>query len=191
MPLIKHKGVDMDDKNLNNVDQIRDLIFGSQIKDFEDKFAQLNSMLETAEKKIDKSIYDTNLKLQIQTERSIEALEKKIDNISTLAHRERVKLKELISATDESLQEQFANQKDEFATKIRIIKNSVEDDNRKMQENLQVIKNDIENSLKSGLSTLNEDKLSRDIMSQFLIDMAIKVQGTNEEFTLIKDEKTK
>jgi len=181
----------MEDKNVNNVDQIRDLIFGSQIKDFEDKFTQLNSMLETAEKRIDKAIYDTNLKLQTQTERSIEALEKKIDNISTLGHRERIKLKELISATDESLQEQFSNQKDEFSTKLKIIKNSVEDDNRKMQENLQIMKKEIENSLKSGLSTLNEDKLSRDVMSQFLIDMAIKVQDTNDKPILDKDEEDK
>lgn len=169
----------MSDKNVNNVDQIRDLIFGSQIKEFEEKFSKLEGTLRSVEEKISKAFQESHSKLQKETERALEALEKKIDNLAGTTQRERTKLKELIDTTDESLQLQLENQKDEFATKLKIMKENIADENAKMQERMQTMKSEIEDALQKGMASLGDEKLSRDSMAQMLLDVAMKIQGTD------------
>ncbi len=180
----------MSDKNANNVDQIRDLIFGNQIKDFEAQFNQLNDTLSIMETKMTKAFNESHAKLQKETERSLEVLEKKIDNLSTSTQRERTKLKELVDSTDENLHEQLANQKDEFATKLKIMKENVADDNKKMAENMASMQKEIQATLEKGLAGLSDDKLSRDSMAQMLLDVAMKIQGTDMNAMLAQGAKT-
>ena len=169
----------MSEKNANNVDQIRDLIFGNQIKDFEAKFSQLNHMLTAMEEKITKTLNESHTKLQKETERSLEVLEKKIDNLSSSTQRERIKLKELIDTTDENLHEQLKHQKDEFETKLRIMKENISDDTQKLSNTIETMRREIESTLDKGLDTLSDEKLSRDSMAQMLLDVAMKIQGTD------------
>jgi len=180
----------MSEKNANNVDQIRDLIFGNQIKDFEAQFNQLNDTLKVMEEKMRKAFNESHAKLQKETERSLEVLEKKIDNLSSSTQRERTKLKELIDNTDENLHEQLNNQKDEFTTKLKIMKENTADDNKKIAENMKTMQSEIQAMLEKGLSGLSDDKLSRDSMAQMLLDVAMKLQGTNVNEMLVQGTKT-
>ena len=180
----------MSDKNANNVDQIRDLIFGNQIKDFEAQFNQLNDTLKVMEEKMTKAFNASHTKLQKETERSLEVLEKKIDNLSNSTQRERTKLKELIDNTDENLHEQLTNQKDEFTTKLKIMKENVVDDNKKMAENMDAMQKEIQVTLEKSLAGLSDDKLSRDAMAQMFLDVAMKIQGTDVNAMLAQGAKT-
>jgi len=180
----------MSEKNANNVDQIRDLIFGSQIKDFEEKFEHLSASLKSAEEVIRRSFNETQKKLEKETERALGALEKKIDNLSSTTHKERTKLKELINTTDETLQDNLHNQKDEFDTKLSILKENIADENGKMTHNMKTIKEEIFNTLEAKIATLSDAKLSRDAMSQMLLDVAMKIQGTDVNTLLKQDEHT-
>lgn len=180
----------MSDKNVNNVDQIRDLIFGNQIKDFEAQFNKLNDTLKVLESKMTKAFNESHTKLQKETERALEVLEKKVDNLSTSTQKERTKLKELIDSTDENLHEQMINQKDEFASKLKILKENIADDSKKMVENMTTMQQEIQATLDKGLAGLSDDKLSRDSMAQMLLDVAMKIQGTDMTAMLAQGTKT-
>ena len=171
----------MADKNVNSVDKIRDLIFGSQIKDFESKFNQLNDTLNMLEDKMTKAFNESHAKLEKETKHSLDLLVKKVDDLSSSTQKERTKLKDLIDTTDKSLQEQLAHQKDKFVTKLKIIKENVEDDNKKIVDNMVAMKSEIQATLEKNLSSLSDDKLSRDAMAQMLLDVAKKIQGTKTE----------
>lgn len=180
----------MSDKNANNVDQIRELIFGSQIKDFEEKFAQLNASLKSSEETLKRTFDEAQKRLEKETERALDALDKKIDTLSAATQKERVKLKELIHTTDETLQDNLNNQKDEFNTKLSIMKENFSDQNNNVSETMTVMKEEIFNTLEAKLAALSDAKLSRDSMSQMLLDVAMKIQGTDMNSLLQEEEKT-
>ena len=180
----------MSESNANNVDQIRDLIFGSQIKDFEEKFNNFTLTLNSMEETMTRKFEESHVKLQKETERSLEALEKKIDNLSISTQKERTKLKELMNAADETLQDNMHNQKDEFVTKLNMLKENISDDNQKMTKNIETMKNDIHNTLEAKLATLSDTKLSRDSMAEMLLDVAMKIQGTDMGILLAGEQKT-
>ncbi len=179
----------MAEKNMNNVDQIRELIFGSQLKEFEEKFETLSKTLQSVEEKVLQTFRESHTKLQKETHRSLEALEQKIDNLAEATQKERNKLKDLIDTTDDALQAQLKSQKEEFLTKLKIMKENIEDDNQKMAENLSAMKKQIETALNEGLSSLGEEKLSRDAMAGMLLDVAMKIQGTDVNTLLTQEKK--
>ncbi len=177
----------MSDKNANNVDQIRELIFGSQIKEFEEKFHRLEEALASVEAKMERDFQEVDQKLQKETEHTFETLEKKIDNLSSISHKERSKLKEMIATNDETLQLQLETQRDEFGTKLKILKESVADETVKMQERMTRMQSEIEALLRKELGALGEEKLSKERMAQMLLDVAMKIQGTDMQ-ALIGEE---
>lgn len=180
----------MSEKNINNVEQIRDLIFGSQIKDFEARFNQINNNIQSIEKSINKVFNEAHLKLQRETDRSLEILEKKIENLSSSSLRERSKLKEIIDISDENFHEQLNNQKNEFDVKLKIIKENILDDNKKLSEDMSNMKLEIKDTLESALSALNEEKLSKNSMAQMLLDVAMKIQDTDINDMILKESKS-
>ena len=78
----------MSNATVNNVDQIRDIIFGSQIKDFEERFKSFENTISSMENTLKRSFNEAHTKLQRETERSLEALEKK-DRQSIIKHSKR------------------------------------------------------------------------------------------------------
>jgi len=180
----------MSEKNVNNVDQIRDLIFGSQIKDFEEKFNQLNKTLKTMEDTLNRKLNETFKKLQKETERSLEVIENRVDNLSLSTKKERHKLKELIDTTDETIQSQLNSQKSEFSLKLKVLKENTEDENKKVLEQVRMMKEEVETALQEGLNTLGNDKLSRESMAEMLFDVAMKIQGTDVNKVLTQGVKT-
>jgi DNA anti-recombination protein RmuC len=179
----------MAENNVNNVDQIRDLIFGSQIKEFEARFAQMEKSMAETERALLKQINDVSSKIQRETERALEVLEKKIDNLTISTQKERNKLRELIDTTDESLQSQLTAQKEEFATKLKVLKESMEDEQRKLADEMDAMKREIDAHMNEALAALGDDKLSRDVMAQMLLDVAMRIQGTDMSAVLSEGAK--
>jgi ElaB/YqjD/DUF883 family membrane-anchored ribosome-binding protein len=179
----------MSEKNSNNVDQIRELIFGSQLKEFDEKFVQLHRIVSTMEETLSTSIQTSYTKLHKEISRTLEALEEKMDNLTTTNQKERLKLKELIDATDESLQDQLNNQKNEWLAKLKITKENMDDENQKLNNDMQALKAEVQATVQTGLSALSDEKLSRDAMAQMLLDMAMQIQGSDMQ-TLLTAEQT-
>jgi len=161
-----------------------------EYNDAKEKFNQVNNALQILENKITKTFSESQIKLQKETERSLEALEKKIDNLSRTTHKERTKLKELIDSTDESLQDQLSNQKDEFTVKLKIMKENTSDEHKKIAESIEAMKIELTETLQTKLTTLSDDKLSRDTMAQMLLDVAMKIQGTDMSTLITEDKKS-
>lgn len=169
----------MAEENTNNVDQIRDLIFGNQIKDFEKQFNEHDNKLQMVEKKLLKEFTEVHAKLKKETERSLEVIEKKIDNLSHTSVKERLTLKELIDTIDKSIQDQLIVQKDEYSAKFEMIKMNASDENHKIIDDVNTFKTQIQTTLESSLLSLSEDKISRDSMAEMLLEIAMKIQNTD------------
>jgi hypothetical protein len=181
----------MSENKVNNVDQIRDLIFGSQIKEFDEKFNRMDANIKSMHEEIRQGFQKAHEKLQRETERAMEVLEKKIDNLSVTTQKERTKLKDLVDTLDEGLQEKIGLQKDEFDTKLKIMKENVSDEHQNITALIKSTRDDLDRMLKSELSTLSDNKLSRESMAQMLLEVAMKIQGTDMTAAVLdKDVKT-
>lgn len=173
-----------------NVEQIRDIIFGSQIKSFEQKLTQLNSSLKLVENKLTKMMYDSHLKLQKDSERSFGVLEEMIETLSQTVQKERLQTKELINTRDINLQAQVTSHNELLTRKFNIIKDTVSEEKRRSDEKLRLMRDEIQRSVEAELASLSQNKLSRASMSEMFLDVAMRLQDANVSDILDKGIKT-
>jgi len=173
-----------------NVEQIRDIIFGSQIKSFEQKLTQLDNSLKLVENKLTKMMYDSHVKLQKDTERSFGVLEEMIETLSQTVQKERLHTKELINTRDINLQAQVTSHNELLTRKFNIIKDNVSEEKRRSDEKLRMMKDEIQRTVEAELSSLSQNKLSRASMSEMFLDVAMRLQDAKVSDILDKGIKT-
>lgn len=176
--------------NAENVEQIRDIIFGSQIKDFEQKLTQFNTSLKVLENKLSKMIYDSHIKLQKDSEHSFALLEEMIETLSQTVQKERLQTKELINTRDINLQAQVTSHNELLTRKFNIIKDTVSEEKRLADEKLQMMRDEIQRSVEVELASLSQNKLSRASMSEMFLDVAMRLQDTKVSNILEQGIKT-
>ena len=174
----------MSNANVNNVDQIRELIFGQQIKEFESRFDELSNEMKALESRLSRRLDESFNKLSRENQRATEALDQKIDDLAEMTQKDRNKLKELIDTTDEALQTQVRNLKNELLNKLTITRENMEDESGKLREELERMRREIESVLNRELTNLDNDKISRNGLAEMLLDVAMKLQGSEAQ-TLI------
>lgn len=179
----------MSSKNANNVDQIRELIFGQQIKEFESRFAKLSAELQSVEEKLSARLDEGLSRFNRETQRALEALDQKIDNQAETARKDRAKLKELLDSTDEALQTQVRNVKNELLNKLKISRENLEDETGKLRSELEQLRRDLEEMLARRLDGMDEEKVSRGAMAEMFVEMAMHLQGSDIQ-TLIPEQES-
>ena len=165
--------------NVNNVDQIRELIFGPQMKEFEERFEALDTQIAEQEERLEKRFEELFQKLSRETQRSLEVLDQKVDDLAEVSRKDRGKLKELIDSTDENIQIQIRNLKNELNNKIKVSRENLEDEDRKLRKDLEVFRERLEGNLRKEIGSLDSDKVSRNAMAEMLLDVAMKLQGSD------------
>lgn len=176
--------------NAKNVEQIRDIIFGSQIKIFDNKLHHLNEKINKIESKFTQMLQDSHLKLKIETERSVTRLEEALHLLEDTIQQERLKEKEQIHRRDVSLQKQLKAQNELFLRKFQQTKESIEEDKRVQNENLYHLQSKMQGEIESVLSTLSQEKLSSASMSEMFLDIAMRLQGSSISEVLDKGIET-
>lgn len=81
--------------NIDSVDQIRDILFGEQIKIIEKRFLKLEESINTTIEKLADNVQKSNQKLQMNMDKSHENLN---NNIEDLSHQQSEDLKKLESS---------------------------------------------------------------------------------------------
>jgi DNA repair exonuclease SbcCD ATPase subunit len=163
----------------NNVDQIRELIFGPQMKELEGRFEALEEEIREQEQRLQKHFSELFDKLNRETQRSLEVLDQKIDDLAEASRKYRTKLKELIDVTDENLQTQIRNLKNEINNKLKVSRENLEDEDRKLRKDLESVKERLESTLRKEIGAIDHDKVSRNAMAEMLLDVAMKLQGSD------------
>ena len=171
----------MSDKhnNDNNIDQIRELIFGSQIHEFEERFKQIELRMGNLIGNLRNEMVKSHEGLKKKTKRSLTVLEEKIDNLAAATQNEQHHIKKMIHNVDQELRDKVAMQKDEFKTRLKMTRESIADEQEQIRESIRTTRNELHDILENRLNALADEKLARDQMAQMLLEVAMKIRGTN------------
>jgi hypothetical protein len=166
------------DEEVDNVDKIRDILFGQQIKDIDQRFEQLQN---TINKQLDT--------LRDESKAHFDSLEKQIKSEMNILSEQLVQEQNTRIAAFEQNSDQFKA----YATSIEKQFNEQQFENRKDHESLQkkqheqsqqlyevIDKNKKQHSesLSQASNTLNKAKIDKSVLSQLFSDLAIQISDT-------------
>ena len=172
-------------KRLGNVSQLRDLLLGDKIEEYEANFVQNSQRLDILESSLIKFQSGVNERLNKMQDSlskeinaAVDSLEKKIKYLSLTTHEENNKLKQEIEVKSHTAFQNIDALQNSLRSETSYIKDELFQTRNTLGEDLQNLKKQVLEKLESNLSELTENKVSRTDLAEVLFELCLKVKGS-------------
>lgn len=164
-----------------NIDKIRDILFGVQVRDFEQRFLKL-------EKHFDKEIEKTQTKTQKQISSLEESLKKEIGTLSEKLYVEQdsrsdaVKgVIEEIKLTSSNIGQEIADINEKSAKNNSELRKNIIEQSKSLTADIQKRQNEILRALEKESEELQDSKTDREALAKMFAEMGQKLLGETNE----------
>lgn len=165
-------------ERLGNIDQIRDIIVGPKLREYDSRIEQIESDISMLQQEMRDRFERVKSELSADLRVGIDALEKKLkclnlnfdeENAALNQQLERVnkKFSHSIEALDRALDHQTAS-----------IRQDLSSTKSNLEEDIQTLKSDIFSELEKRFSKLTQAKVSRDDMAEVLFELGMRMKET-------------
>lgn len=163
---------------ISNIDQIRDILFGSQLRDHNSRLEQIEANLSGFQQEIRDRTEEVKQVLTTELQASVEGLEKKLKSLALKDNEEKVDLRQQldllskrlssnVQRLDETVDEQTSSLRDDFLV-----------NREKLQEDILTLRNQIYEELERRVSALTDTKIAKEDMAEMLFELGLRLKGT-------------
>ncbi|MEH2306619.1 hypothetical protein [Nostoc sp.] len=165
-------------ERLGNIDQIRDIILGTQLREYENRFSKLESDISLLQQQMRSHIDQLKSNFSAELKTGFEALDKKLKSLNLTTQEETLDLRQQVDrlnkkfsssvqSLDETLDSQTTSIRDEiFQTKV------------KLQDDVTVLRDLILEEIDRRFSQLTDTKVSKDDMAETLFALGMRLKET-------------
>ena len=165
-------------ERLGNIDQIRDIIFGAHLREYNSRLDKAESDIAAMQQDVRDRLTDLKNTLTLELRAAVESIDKRLRNISASAQEEAADLRQQydrinrkftnsIETLDEAVESQRVALRDELAQ----TRDSLQNDNRELRSLVL-------EELDRHFSILRDDKLSKDDMAELLFELGMRLKGS-------------
>jgi hypothetical protein len=165
-------------ERLGNIDQIRDIIFGAHLREYNSRLDKAEADISSIQQDVRDRLNDLKLTLATELRTAVESIDKRLKTISTSAQEEAADLRQQfdrinrkftnsIETLDETVEAQRTALRDELAQ----TRDSLQNDNRELRSLVL-------EELDRHFSILREDKLSKDDLAELLFELGMRLKGS-------------
>ncbi|WP_457746819.1 hypothetical protein [Sulfurimonas sp.] len=174
----ENKTKDNDLSQLGNVDQIREILFGSQSRELNEKFDKLEASIKAIHDEMRKKIEQTQNDFNIRIDSELEALSRKMKNIVTQQQDEFSDVRDSALKQEKRLQNSMDIMEEELNAKREQLHKQQIENNAALRSEMDTLKDELLNTLNEKISDMSGIKLSRDDAAEILMEAAMAMKGT-------------
>ena len=171
---------------LGNIDQIRDLLFGDKIIEYEQRFAvqqQQIAKLQSEFSNFQLEMRDrlTQLQNSLSTEirSAVDSLEKKLQYLNLTTHEETSKLQQQLKVAEITNNHNLESLQNTVTNKTNFLQNELNKTQSQLEEDVQSLKKEVFEQLDNAFTSLKEGKVSRTDLAEVLFEICLKMKGTD------------
>ena len=183
------KGGDI--SQLGNVDQIREILFGSQSRELQEKFDKLEVSIKTIHEEMRKKMAQAQTDFNSKIESEVEAISRKIKNMTTQQQDEFADVRDGALKQEKRLQNALDIVEEELNAKREQLQKQHSENNTALRAQMDTLQDELLTVLDEKISTLGLNKLSRDDAADIMMEAAMAMKGTqiNQQLNMATDKK--
>ncbi|MEO1937650.1 MAG: hypothetical protein ABGW85_03350 [Sulfurimonas sp.] len=180
-----------DISQLGNVDQIREILFGSQSREMKEKFEKLEASIKALHDEMRKKIEQTQSEFNMRIESELETLSRKMKNIVTQQQNEFADVRDSALKQEKRLQNAMDIMEEELNAKREQLQKQQLETNMALRSEMDALKDEILDTLNAKMTDMNGVKLSRDDAAEILMEAAMAMKGTqiNQQLAMTQEKK--
>jgi hypothetical protein len=179
-----------DISQIGNVDQIREILFGSQTRELNQRFDMIEKEIHSLKDEVYAKIQQNHNDFNAYVEGEFEAISKKIKSISSQQQMEFNDIRDISTKQEKRLQSSIDIVEEELNTKREQLQKSQLENRDMLRLEMKTLKDELLKALGERTTQLQDEKLSRDDAADIMMEVAIKMKGTQlEQITQIDGKK--
>lgn len=163
---------------LGNVEQIREILLGEQLRSYEDRFNEMESEFNTLQREVRTRLDQMQTALSTDLKTLADSFEKKLKYLSLTTHEETTKLWQKIDQTNQKQASTLDMVNKTINNRTSTFRDELIQTRDQFQMETQTLKTKIFEELEKCFSNLRENKVSRADLAEVLFELCIKVKGT-------------
>ena len=163
---------------LGNIDQIRDIIFGSQLRDYNTRFDKLESDLVNFRQELIDRIQEVKSTNAIELRSAIDTMDKRIRALQLTGEEERNELRQIIDRTHRKSTSNFDKLGEDLEVTTGLLRDNLSESKAKLQDDIRNLRIYVQEELERRLSAIGNIKVSRDDMAEILFELGMRLKGT-------------
>ena len=163
---------------LGNVDQIRDIIFGAQLRDYDSRLAKVESGFTLLQQEMRDRIDQMKDSLSAELKTTVEALEKKLKLYHATSQEECFELRQQVDRLSRKFSTSIQTLDETLDTQTQTLRNELVQSKDKLQEDVSALRDLVLEELDRRFSDLKEAKVSREDLAETLFALGMRLKGT-------------
>lgn len=173
-------------ERLGNIDQIRDIIFGPQLREYNNRFDKLESDISLVQQEMRDRIDQVRTVLSTEIRSAVDGLEKKLKTLNLTSQEEINDVRQQIDRVNKKFSNSIEALDQTVDNQTSSIRDELSQARNKFQEDVRSLRAQVFDELERRFSMMREAKVSRDDMAEILFELGMRLKG-NEFVPQLKE----
>ncbi len=164
-------------ERLGNIDQIRDIIFGAQLREYTNRFDKIESDLSLLQQEMRDRVEQVKNILATELRSSIDSLDNRIKNLNVNVQDENAEIRQNIGRLNKKFSTNIEALNETVDHQASSIRQELSQTRDKLHEDVRTLRANIFEDLDRRFSMLRDVKVSRDDMAEILFEVGMRIKG--------------
>jgi len=179
------------DQTTDHIDQIRDIIFGTQKREYDARFDELEQRITSDVEELRRDIKSLGDKLSERLKDAVESIGKNLKNLSSAQETENQHIRELIAIAERTAAGSIENVSKSTIEALDALRLRLNESGNELEQEIREVRQELRNELSDRAAKLHDDKLSKEEWGTLLQEIGMRVRGLNMSDELEKATKSK
>ncbi|MBW4616419.1 MAG: DUF1664 domain-containing protein [Desmonostoc vinosum HA7617-LM4] len=165
-------------ERLGNIDQIRDIIFGAQLREYDNRFNKLETDIARTQQEMRSHVEQLKASFSSELKAAVESIEKKLKLLSLSTQEETADLSQQIDRVNRKFSSTVQSLDEELDKQTSSIRDEISQNKNQTQEDITALRDLILEELDRRFSELTEAKVSKNDIAETLFALGMRLKGT-------------
>ncbi|MEQ9354457.1 MAG: hypothetical protein RIG63_24100 [Coleofasciculus chthonoplastes F3-SA18-01] len=165
-------------ERLGNIDQIRDIIFGAQLREYDSRIDKIESNLALIQQEMRDRIEQTKTVYATELRAAVDSLEKKLKSLNMTVQNDNSEIRQTIDMVNKKFSGNMESLDNNLEKQTNNLHNELSETREKIQDDIRSLRSYVFEELERRFSLINEGKVSKDDMADILFELGLRIKGT-------------
>lgn len=163
---------------LGNIDQIRDIIFGAQLREYDSRIDKIESNLALLQQEMRDRIDQSKISCLTELRTVADTLEKKIKSLTVTHQNENADIRQTVELVNKKFSNTIESLDQTIDSQTNSLQTNLSETREKFQEEIRILRGHIFEELERRFSMMKDTKIAKDDLAEILFELGLRIKGT-------------
>ncbi|MCP2731158.1 hypothetical protein [Limnofasciculus baicalensis] len=163
---------------LGNIDQIRDIIFGAQLREYDSRIDKIESNLALLQQEMRDRIDQSKTSCLTEIRTVADTLEKKIKSLTLTHQNENADIRQTVDLVNKKFSNSIESLDQIIDSQTNSLQTNLSETKEKIQGEIMSLRVQVFEELERRFSMMKDTKIAKDDMAEILFELGLRIKGT-------------